>query len=35
MKNPKEIKVALKLPLIEIEGIWKPNENEQQAAWDA
>ncbi len=34
MKKPKEIKVALKLPLIEIEGIWEPNENEQQAAWE-
>lgn len=34
MKKPKEIKVALKLPLVEIEGIWEPNENEQQAAWE-
>lgn len=34
MKKPEKIKVILKLPLVEIEGTWMPNENEQQAAWE-
>jgi hypothetical protein len=34
MKKPEKIKVTLKLPLVEIEGTWVPNENEWQAAWE-
>lgn len=34
LKKPISVKVSLKLPVFEIEGIWVPDEKQREAAWE-
>ena len=34
MRKPDSVKVSLKLPVVEIEGIWVPDKKQREAAWE-
>jgi hypothetical protein len=34
LRKPDSVKVSLKLPVVEIEGIWVPDKKQREAAWE-